>query len=76
MRLRLFLTQWVLVALETNVRQQVGFNGGLGSLQDSSHHQINYPRGSTDKIDHFSVAHIAHICGVHLGIENKKVLNM
>lgn len=60
------LTQWLLAALKTNVRQQVGFDGGLGSLQDPPHNQVNHTGGCSHQINHLCVAHVAHICGVHL----------
>lgn len=60
------VTQWRLAALKTNVRQQVGFDGALGSLQDPSHNEVNHTGGRTHQINHLRVAHAAHICGVHL----------
>lgn len=60
------LTQWLLAALKTNVRQHVGFEGGLGSLQDPPHNQVNHTGGRAHQIDHLGVAHAAHICAVHL----------
>lgn len=60
------LTKWLLAALKTNVRQQVGFDGGLGSLQDPPHNQVHHTGGRTHQINHLCVAHVAHICGVHL----------
>lgn len=62
------LTHWFLVAIKPDVRQQVGFNGWLRSLQDPPYNQFNHTGGCTHKINHLSVAHIAHICGVHLEI--------
>lgn len=52
----------------------MGFYGGLGSLQDPPYHQVNHTGGSAHKIDHLGVAHIAHICVVHLEIENKRLI--
>lgn len=65
-KLRDLLTQWLLAVLKTNVRQQVGFDAGLGSLQNPPHNQVNHTRGGTHQINHLCVAHVAHICGVDL----------
>lgn len=61
-----------MAALKTKVRQQVGFYGWLGSLQDPPYHQVNHPRGCTHKINHLCVTHIAHICVIHLELENTR----
>lgn len=47
----------------------MGFYGWLGSLQDPPYHQVNHTGGCTHKINYLCVAHIAHICGIHLEIE-------
>ncbi|TNN53357.1 hypothetical protein EYF80_036424 [Liparis tanakae] len=53
-------TQWFLTALEADVRQQMGFYGGLGGLQDSPHHQVHHARRRAHQVDHLGVAHVAH----------------
>lgn len=66
------LTQWFLAAIKKNVRQQVGFYGWLWSLQGPPYNQVNYTGGCAHKINHLSVAHIAHICCVHLQIGSRR----
>lgn len=53
----------------------MGFYGGLWSLQDPPYWQVNHTGGRTHKINHLSVAHIGHICVVHLEMENKRFIN-